>query len=216
DSPTVIACPSGRKGEAAADLATSDAGRATIGGNSGRRNANKGLAQVYAGGTATASVLKQVRSLCPLPDTAYELNVVRNQFSCTALVDGAEATEENLRKLSAEGQLERYRIVHFATHGLVADDMPEGGKQKAEPALVLTPPDVAASDADDGLLTASEVAQLRLNADWVVLSACSTAAGDQTGGEALSGLARAFFYAGTRALLASHWPVYSDAAVRLT
>ena len=68
---------------------------------------------------------------------------------------------------------------------------------------------------DDGLLTASEVAQLKLNADWVVLSACNTIAGDKAGAEALSGLARAFFYAGARALLVSHWAVESNAAMRL-
>ena len=76
-------------------------------------------------------------------------------------------------------------------------------RRLAEPALVLTPPaDEAAASAlqDHGLLTASEVAQLKLNADWVVLSACNTAAGEGNA-EALSGLARAFFYAGARALL---------------
>ena len=60
------------------------------------------------------------------------------------------------------------------------------------------------------------MAQLKLNADWVVLSACNTIAGDKPGAEALSGLARAFFYAGARALLVSHWAVASDAATRLT
>ena len=85
----------------------------------------------------------------------------------------------------------------------------------AEPALVLTPPDTP-SEADDGLLTASEIATLRLNADWVVLSACNTIAGDKPGAEALSGLARAFFYSGARALLVSHWAVDSNAAMRLT
>jgi CHAT domain-containing protein len=74
----------------------------------------------------------------------------------------------------------------------------------------------APSDLDDGLLTASEVAQLKLNADWVVLSACNTIAGDKPGAEALSGLARSFFYAGARALLVSHWAVDSAAATRLT
>ena len=72
------------------------------------------------------------------------------------------------------------------------------------------------SDLDDGLLTASEVAQLKLNADWVVLSACNTIAGDKPGAEALSGLARSFFYAGARALLVTHWAVASEAATRLT
>ena len=60
------------------------------------------------------------------------------------------------------------------------------------------------------------MAQLKLNADWVVLSACNTAAGDKLGAEALSGLARAFFYAGARALLVSHWRIDSKAATRLT
>jgi CHAT domain-containing protein len=104
-----------------------------------------------------------------------------------------------------------YRVVYFATHGLLAGDV----KGLGEPALALTIPNET-SEIDDGLLTASEVAQLKLNADWVVLSACNTAAGDKPGAEALSGLARAFFYAGARALLVSHWAVDSDAAARVT
>lgn len=89
-------------------------------------------------------------------------------------------------------------------------------KGLAEPALVLTPP-AQASEADDGLLTASEISLLKMNADWVVLSACNTAASDGTpGAEGLSGLAKAFFYAGARSLLASHWAVDSDATVALT
>jgi CHAT domain-containing protein len=85
---------------------------------------------------------------------------------------------------------------------------------KAEPALALTIPDKP-TDLDDGLLTASEAARLKLNADWVVLSACSTAAEGNPGAEALSGLARAFFYAGARSLIVSHWEVDSDATVQL-
>ena len=105
-----------------------------------------------------------------------------------------------------------YRVVAFATHGLMAGDF-EG---IAEPALVLTPPEEA-SEEDDGLLVSSEIAQLKLNADWVVLSACNTAAADGTPGAAgLSGLAKAFFYAGSRGLLVSHWPVETKSAQRLT
>src|SRR5690606_37924501 len=75
----------------------------------------------------------------------------------------------------------------------------------------------AASVADDGLLTASEIAELRLSADWVILSACNTAGGDgRPDAEGLSGLARAFLYAGARSILVSHWPVRDDAAARLT
>ena len=108
-------------------------------------------------------------------------------------------------------RLAEYRVVYFATHGLVAGDI----KGLGEPSLALTIPKQP-SELDDGLLTASEVAQLKLNADWVVLSACNTIAGDKPGAEALSGLARAFFYAGARALLVSHWAVESKAAMRLT
>jgi CHAT domain-containing protein len=80
---------------------------------------------------------------------------------------------------------------------------------------MMSPPAVA-SEEDDGLLTASEIAGLKLDADWVILSACNTAAGQEPGAEALSGLARAFFYAGARALLVSHWYVDSEAATLLT
>jgi CHAT domain-containing protein len=79
---------------------------------------------------------------------------------------------------------------------------------------LLTPPNKT-TEIDDGYLSASEIAGLKLNADWVMLSACNTAAGGVEGGEALSGLARAFIYAGARTLLVSHWAVYSDRAVKL-
>jgi CHAT domain-containing protein len=88
-------------------------------------------------------------------------------------------------------------------------------KGYAEPGLVLTPP-MAATAQDDGLLTASEVTQLKLNSDWVILSACNTAAGESRGAEGLSGLAKAFFYAGARSLLVSHWSVHSKSATALT
>jgi len=110
-------------------------------------------------------------------------------------------------------------VLHFATHGLLSGESAAILKAKAEPALILTPPQDSAPGAleeDNGLLTASEVAQLELDADWVVLSACNTAAGERGDAEALSGLARAFFYAKVRALLVSHWEVRSDAAVKLT
>ena len=79
---------------------------------------------------------------------------------------------------------------------------------------MLTPPPQG-SEADDGYLSASEIARLKLDADWVILSACNTAAGEAKGAAALSGLARAFFYAGARSLLVSHWYVDSKATVAL-
>ena len=117
--------------------------------------------------------------------------------------------------MSASGALARARVVHFATHGLLAGETAQFAKHHAEPSLLLTPPDKA-SDDDNGLLTASEVAGLKIDADWVIMSACNTAAGEGESAEALSGLARAFFYAGARSLLVSHWPVSSAAAVKIT
>jgi CHAT domain-containing protein len=104
--------------------------------------------------------------------------------------------------------------VYFATHGLVAGEIEEFTKTKAEPALAFTMPNKP-TEFDDGLLQASEVAQLKLNADWVVLSACNTAAEDKPGAEALSGLARAFFYAGARSLIVSHWKVNDNTTAQL-
>jgi CHAT domain-containing protein len=124
---------------------------------------------------------------------------------------GKEASETTIKSLSESGRLEQYRMLHFATHGALSGQV----RGSIEPGLVLTPP-AAATQADDGYLTSSEISGLRLNADWVVLSACNTAGGEASNSEAFSGLARAFFYAGTRALLVSHWPVNSDAAVAIT
>ena len=101
-------------------------------------------------------------------------------------------------------------MLHFATQGVLAGQL-DGTH---EPGLILTPPDKA-TEEDDGYLAASEIASLKLDADWVILSACNTAAGAATSAEALSGLARAFIYAQARALLVSHWEVYSDATVKL-
>jgi CHAT domain-containing protein len=79
----------------------------------------------------------------------------------------------------------------------------------------MTPPSVS-GEPGDGLLTLSDVMALRLNADWVVLSACNTGAADGAGAEAVSGLGRGFFYAGARALLVTHWPVETTSAKALT
>jgi len=148
-------------------------------------------------------------ALPSLPDTADELKAVALELGAAAsdLHLGRDASVTTVK----HAPLAEYRIVYFATHGLVAGDV----KGLAEPALVLTLP-AQPTSGDNGFLTASEAAQLKLNADWVVLSACNTMAGEKPGAQALSGLARAFFYAGARALLVSHWSVASEAATRLT
>ncbi|MFG1479793.1 CHAT domain-containing protein [Xanthobacter sp. V4C-4] len=153
--------------------------------------------------------LETVRGLAPLPQTEGELR--RLAAALGAPADAVQVGAAATKTAVMTADLSRYRVLAFATHGLLAGDIPG----LSEPALVFTPP--AADGADDGLLTASEAARLKLAADWVILSACNTAGGDGTpGADGLSGLARAFFYAGARTLLVSHWPVRDDAAARLT
>jgi CHAT domain-containing protein len=197
-----------------------------------QRCAQPGAARMaQAGGNARHGVslramnLAELRAQEPLPETADELCAVAGALGALGRQDdtvwlGERATEHNIKALSRQGKLAHYKVLHFATHGLLAGESEAILKAKAEPALILTPPKdgTAVSDLeeDDGLLTASEAAQLELDADWIVLSACNTAAGDKGDAEVLSGLARAFFYAKARALLVSHWYVNSDAAVKLT
>ena len=162
--------------------------------------------------------VEEVRAQYPLPETTDELCAVAKSTGAAegAVYLGEKASEKTIKTLSGNGTLATARILHFATHGLLAGETEMLAASKAEPALILTPP-ARASEEDDGLLTASEITQLKLDADWVVLSACNTAAGGsiKPGAEALSGLARAFFYAGARALLVSHWAVNSEATVKL-
>jgi len=172
-----------------------------------------------------------------LPGTAAEVAAVAGLFGASAEArTGAAFTEAAIKAASAAGTLADFRVAHFATHGVLWPS-PDCF---TEPALT-----VSATDAEDsdGLLTASEIRALRLDAQLVVLSACNTAStylaslgGDAAararaargagggagggppsaslilresggGGESLSGLARAFFSAGARTVLATHWPV---------
>jgi CHAT domain-containing protein len=161
------------------------------------------------GGLANVSYLKMQ---VPLPETADELCTAAQYLKAepSDIRLGARATEREIKRLSASGELAKYRMIHFATHGALAGEL-DGAH---EPGLILTPPNTA-TEEDDGYLSASEIASLKLDADWIVLSACNTAAGAANSAEALSGLGRAFIYAGARALLVSHWAVYSDATVKL-
>lgn len=152
-----------------------------------------------------------LRALAPLPETAGEIRDVGRRLGAgpSDLITGPAVTKRAVR----EAGLDQYRVIYFATHGLLPGEL----RCQSQPGLALAPPETKpASAADDGLLTASDIALLRLNADLVVLSACNTAgSGDKLGGEALSGLAESFFFAGARSLLVSHWQVPSLPTVRL-
>lgn len=156
--------------------------------------------------------VEDIRAQVALPETTDELCAVAKSLGVTD-VDvrlGQRATEAEVRRMSKAGELAGYRVLHFATHGAMSGEIAGG----VEPGLIFTPP-AKASENDDGYLAASEIAQMRLNADWVILSACNTGAGESAGAEALSGIARSFFYAGARTLLVSHWAVNSQSTVRL-
>jgi CHAT domain-containing protein/tetratricopeptide (TPR) repeat protein len=145
-----------------------------------------------------------------LPDTREELTAMAHALDvdpAKALYLGKAANERNVETLD----LSHYRIVAFATHGLVPGDI-DGLTQ---PALALTAPDIAGVPGN-GLLNMEKILALKLDADWVVLSACNTAAGAGAGAEAASGLGSAFFYAGSRALLVTNWSVQSASARELT
>jgi CHAT domain-containing protein/tetratricopeptide (TPR) repeat protein len=142
----------------------------------------------------------------PLPDTRDEILALAQALKANPEADvflGSKASKENLKKLD----LAKRKVVAFATHGLLAGDFPG----VSEPSLALANP----GGGKHGLLTLEDILGLKLDADWVVLSACNTAGGDGEGADALSGLGRGFFYAGSRALLVTHWPVESGSAKTL-
>ena len=149
-------------------------------------------------------------SLNRLPDTAEEIKSIARALDADLATDiftGEKASERQVKTMDLSDR----RVIAFATHALLPGDL-DGLDQ---PALALCSPSVT-GDNEDGLLTMGEIMKLRMNADWVVLSACNTGAADGAGAEAVSGLGRAFFYAGTRALLVSMWPVETTSARKLT
>ena len=152
----------------------------------------------------------ELAQLPRLPDTAGEvrdLALALNADLTRDVFTGKAANEHQVKTMDMSG----YKVIAFATHGLVPGDL----NGLTQPALALTSPQVAGVEGD-GLLTMGEILGLKLDADWVVLSACNTAAAGGAGAEAVSGLGRAFFYAGTRALLVSNWAVHSASAKALT
>jgi CHAT domain-containing protein/tetratricopeptide (TPR) repeat protein len=175
------------------------------GGDRGAPPLARGVQSVYRGDAVDQA---ELRDLPSLPETAGELQAEAKLFQ--AAPDSVLLQEAATVTAVKQADLVSRRVIAFATHGLLAGDV-----GVAEPGLVLTPP-ANPTPQDDGLLKASEIAQLKLNADLVILSACNTAASDGTpGAEGFSGLSKAFLYAGARSLMVSHWSVISDSTVTL-
>lgn len=170
--------------------------------------ATRGIPLKLRSAPKTSGVSSAELALLPrLPDTKEELQEIGKALSADPTQDIFLNKDASVARVM-EMDLSKRQVVMFATHGLVPGEL-DGLSQ---PALALSAPDVTGEVKGDGLLTMEKILTLKLNADWVVLSACNTASGEGAGAEAVSGLGRAFFYAGARALLVSNWPVDSEAA----
>ncbi len=174
----------------------------------------KNLTMVMRAAPATEELTSADIGILPrLPETADELRQIALSLRADPARDvfaGMQASEARLKSMD----ISDVKVLAFATHGLVPGDL----NGLAQPALALTPTSVSGESGvrEDGLLKMDEILGLRLNADWVVLSACNTGADKSAGAEAVSGLGRAFFYAGARALLVTNWPVETNSTKLLT
>jgi CHAT domain-containing protein len=141
-----------------------------------------------------------------LPDAEEEVRSVAAYYGAYgSVIVGSDATKAKLRAL----QLSRFSVLHFATHGLLPGDV----QGLDDAALLLSSPEGQTTTPElDEYLTASEILQLDIAADVVVLSACNSAGAGNERGIALSGLARSFIFAGAKAVVVSHWPVRSKFA----
>ena len=153
------------------------------------------------------------KELAELPKLAESVDEMKG---LAGVVGDSNATlwlgpDANERHFTGDA-LRGYPLIALATHGFLPGEV----RNVPEPALLLAL-DPARKDRFDGVLTSREIASLQLDADLVILSACNTASGDgRPRGETFTGLSQAFFIAGARSLMVSHWPVMSGAAVQLS
>jgi len=139
----------------------------------------------------------------PLPETRIEVERISQLLGAenNTLLIGNKASKANLKMQ----QLKGFRYLHFATHGVLGNQIPN----VYEPALV-----VAADNSGGGnFLLLSEIEGLELNNDLTVLSACDTGSGRYYTGEGVMGLSRGFLVAGSKSVLASLWPIDSMSTV---
>jgi len=162
----------------------------------------------FPGATCSDSA-RLFASLPPLPFAQRELDAARTLL-------GASPSDEMLNTAFTadavrHASLKDYRILHFATHALLPAEL----RCQNQPAIVTSAPPHA-RDASGALLTAGDITGLDLDADIVILSACNSGGpGDTTSGESLSGLARAFFFAGARSMLVTHWSINDQSSAFL-
>ena len=133
-----------------------------------------------------------------LPGTLAEVNEIATEIDKSTLLTGKQASESEIKSLSKSGELANYKILHFATHGIIVPEIPELS------AIVLSQ---ETGSTEDGYLRMDEIVNLNIRADFVNLSACETGLGKIYGGEGVVGLTQAFLLAGARGLSVSLWQV---------
>jgi len=158
---------------------------------------------------------KEIRSaslehLNRLPETAEEIRQIAAVLEADEKQDIYLAEKASEHNVKTAGLKDR-KVIVFASHALLPGDL-DGLDQAA---IALSSPSVVGGE-DDGLLTLEEISRLQLNADCVVLSACTTGTSDETGAEAINGLGQVFLYAGTKSVFVSLWPVETTSAKQLT
>ena len=141
-----------------------------------------------------------------IPFTETELNAISLLFKNSNLLVGKQATESEVKKIN----LADYDVVSFASHAEVSGVFDNFD----EPFIVLSPPNIG-SEFDDGLLTSSEISELNLDVNLIVLSACNTASKENRYAVGFSGLINSFFIAGADSIIATHWPVADEAGYLL-
>jgi CHAT domain-containing protein/tetratricopeptide (TPR) repeat protein len=142
-----------------------------------------------------------------LPMTLAEVTALRGLVKDARVITGNSVTENVVKSFSQSGELEKYKVLHFATHGIVVQQMPELS------ALVLSQ-FKEELDGEDGYLRMGEIVKLKLNADFVNLSACETGLGRLYTGEGIVGLTQAFLLAGANGLSVSLWQVADESTAK--
>ncbi len=135
-----------------------------------------------------------------LKGTLAEVKEIEKIQPDATIITGADMTEKRVKDLSQTGELKKYKTLHFATHGWAINNLPTTS------GLAMCIPKTS-TDGEDGRLIANEIAQLNIEADMVMLSACQTGLGKLYGGEGVTGLNQALFIAGANSTIVSLWPV---------
>ena len=153
-----------------------------------------------------------IRRLTPLPESAYEICSVSERFKTIKkrMLLSRHARERKIKEMNEDGKLAEYDVIHIASHAIV-----DRSGRSSGTGIVLSPHDKPSLN-DDGFLNLKEISELKLDADWVILSACNTGTSAKNAKKLLGGLVEAFSRAHVRSLLVTNWSVSSQAAMEIT